>query len=318
MKYLFIDTNIYIACSLLIKHGHEPETIEKLNKLLNSNKLILILPEIIELEFFRELEVTLTQIKKSCDNFKKEFKKSKIFPSYLNDEKEKIFKIINQIYEKREESSKESKNRIMKLFKHNNVEKIPLNFDIFLNGYKRVLSGKKPCKSYKDEKKHIIDADSMIVESIIYFTKDKKNIDFILCSDNHKDFGIYEEEIKDHILHDDIKEDLPKNTKYYTDLFKVFDEELDSQVNVKEQKEIKNNLTVLETIQEERIKIVEAAKEYLANMQNTFKSIVSASRLQDYYLGGNLSDTLKEIDFFSKIQDKIKEEGNENNNNKDN
>ena len=62
MKYLFIDTNNFIACALLIKPKHSPKTIKKLSELLDSNKIKLILPEVVKIEFFRVVNTELDKI----------------------------------------------------------------------------------------------------------------------------------------------------------------------------------------------------------------------------------------------------------------
>lgn len=51
MKYIFIDTNIYIYCALITKGNYTTQTIDALNKAINTKETKLLMPEIIKLEF---------------------------------------------------------------------------------------------------------------------------------------------------------------------------------------------------------------------------------------------------------------------------
>lgn len=74
MKYLFVDTNNFIPCALLTEPGHSPTTISKLSKLLQSNKTKLILPDIVEIEFFRVVDLQLSIIEKQVNDLAKNCK----------------------------------------------------------------------------------------------------------------------------------------------------------------------------------------------------------------------------------------------------
>ena len=151
MKYLFIDTNNFVACALLIKPNHSPTTIKKLKELLDKNEIKLILPEIVEIEFLRVVDYELLKIERLVKSFKKnviDFGKAinENLASFLGTNKKNFIKSINSIYEKRQISSKLGKNIIKSLFEEKNTIKIPLTHEIFTNAFKRALGGKKPYK----------------------------------------------------------------------------------------------------------------------------------------------------------------------------
>ena len=55
-KYVLIDTDRYIDICFLDLEKNSRETLIKLEKLLNKSKFILLLPEVVELEFQRRFE----------------------------------------------------------------------------------------------------------------------------------------------------------------------------------------------------------------------------------------------------------------------
>ena len=247
MKYLFVDTNIFIACALLIKPNHSPKTIKKLREFLDSGEVKLILPEIVEIEFFRVVDTELSKIETVVNNFKKIIKDN--LPSYFGTEKEEHIKSAESIFKKRKESSEIAKEIINSLFNSKNTIKIPITYDIFIKAYKRALSGKKPYElkwcTECDELKDIINADCLIIESIISEINKLGKIEFIFCSDNNTDFAIFNEKEKKHIFHPEIKPDLPKNSKYYLHLTEALDAEFKAEIKQAEKDKLRKSLDYL-------------------------------------------------------------------------
>lgn len=274
MKYLFIDTNNFIACALLIKPKHSPKTIKKLSELLDSNKIKLILPEVVKIEFFRVVNTELDKIKNDVKNLKEIIKKE--FPTYLENEKINLNKLIEEIFTKRKSSSKSAKEEIDSLFSKKNVINIPINAEIFINAYKRALAGLKPynmkfwCLGC-DEPKNIINADSLIFESILSVTKKSGKIELIFCSENHTDFAIFDKKEKKHILHPELKSELPKNTKYYLHLTEVLDFEFKAKIKKAEKDKFKRNLEYIR----EDLPYVKSLVEYLEEQRKGIASMIS-------------------------------------------
>ena len=274
MKYLFIDTNNFIACALLIKPKHSPKTIKKLSELLDSNKIKLILPEVVKIEFFRVVNTELDKIKNDVNNLKEIIKKE--FPTYLENEKNNLNKLIEEIFTKRKSSSKSAKEEIDSLFSKKNVINIPINAEIFINAYKRALAGLKPynmkfwCLKC-DEPKNIINADSLIFESILSETKKSGKIELIFCSENHTDFAIFDKKEKKHILHPELKSELPKNTKYYLHLTEVLDFEFKAKIKKAEKDKFKRNLEYIR----EDLSYDKSLVEYLEEQRKGIASMIS-------------------------------------------
>lgn len=134
MKYISIDTNNYIYCSYLTRPDHTPETLESLKGILSENDDIkLLIPEVVELEFYKVLSNKYDNINKDIQKFIRDI--NKVIPDYLEDEKSSIIDEANRFLSKRSESKKAALEIFEEIIKFDNVIRIPLNSDIILNCY---------------------------------------------------------------------------------------------------------------------------------------------------------------------------------------
>ncbi|MDZ5609137.1 PIN domain-containing protein [Bacillus pseudomycoides] len=62
MKYLMLDTNIYIDMLVARYQAHKPESYRHLMKLLNHGEVRLIVPNIVKTEVFRHLDNEICKI----------------------------------------------------------------------------------------------------------------------------------------------------------------------------------------------------------------------------------------------------------------
>ena len=248
MKYIFIDTNIYIYCALITKGNYTTQTIDALNKAINTRDTKLLMPEIIKLEFEKKANsIFENDVINNINKLKKEIQNIS-FPEYLGEEKNKIEKNIDKLLEKRRENLKRVSNNIIKdIEESNNTVLINLTNDIFLKAYKRALRGDKPyngqiCNNCGNSG-HIVNADCIIAESIIdYFEKIEitERDELIFCSNNTKDFAEFNQTNNMHVLHNDIKKEMKLKVKYYNNLPDLLKNEFESKIDNVEIKEIKN------------------------------------------------------------------------------
>lgn len=158
------------------------------------------------------------------------------FPDHLKGDKDKYIKSIKKIFLKRKATSQSVKVKIKRLFKSKNVIKIPVSFEIFINAYQRVLSGRKPSKSEYcpecDRFINRIDSDCLIFKSILSRNEDLKDNELIFCSGNKKDFASHDEKAKKHILHPDLRTSFPKslNVRYYLYLAEALNQEFKTDI----------------------------------------------------------------------------------------
>jgi len=240
MKYVFIDTNIFISCAFLERKGDTVQQIEKLSQLINSNSIKLLLPEIVEIELERKTKDQLITIKSQVEKLKNTVIKS--FPGSLLTDKSNLLKEIDGMFKKREVSSHSASKKLNKIFKSENVIKIPLYQKIFFNAYKRALKGLKPSKA---ERKIIIDQDCLIIESINNSILKFVIKELIFCSANVNDFALKKDTKNKFVIHPELVPPLPKETRFYNNLPEMFDIEFNLKISEDESKSTKLNLEYL-------------------------------------------------------------------------
>jgi len=245
MKYFFIDTNNFISCALLQEASHGPETIDKLSEVLASNKTKLLLPEVVEIEFFREVDTNYYSIEKAVKSLTKNL--SDNFPSLLNKDKDDFIRSAHDILKKRNDAKIIAKPKIKSLFNCKNVIRIHLNSEIFINAFKRAIAGKKPYKySYCaecKELKNVINSDCLIFESLLYKLRElNEKAELIFCNNNIEHFAEYDEKKKTHILNHELRDDLPNGTsvKYYRHFAVALNFEFSAKIKKADIQEITN------------------------------------------------------------------------------
>lgn len=246
MKYIFADTNIFIYCALITKGNYTTQTIDNLYKIINREDVKLLMPEVVKLEFNNKAKsIFKNDVTNNINRVKQEIKNIS-FPDYLGEEKSEIEKNIENLLKEREQNLERVSNKILaNILENQNTIWLNLNNDIFLNAYKRALSGRKPHKgSYNSSSGDIeqsINADCIIIESLIDYFKNKETEEdeLLFCSNNTKDFALFSKENNIHEIHPEIKEDLKIKVKYYNNLPDLLKYEFKSNINKNETQKIK-------------------------------------------------------------------------------
>jgi hypothetical protein len=187
MNYLVLDTNIYINLCLKRKNNVTAPCLISLSELLKTDQIKIVLPEIIRIEFLR--------------NIGPEFKNSQIFLKTVINQIDKIVLPHDMPDRLRQKTTKnlmdilskfkniniqEQIRPILDLMEHRNTVLVPTTDALILKAFRRVVEKKAPAHN-KNKKS---EADCLIVESIIsYFsTVDDKNKVFFI-TDNKSDFA---------------------------------------------------------------------------------------------------------------------------------
>ncbi len=184
VPYILIDTNIFIQCCVLeLEKGDDLSVLQKLNTLQAAEKLNILLPEVVELEFYRRLDKKVEMVKRHIADYKKQIGKD----SNL-DEKVKADMIskIGECLEEREKNAEVVKTEIEKIFKSKSTIKLPITADDLVNALKCSLREDKP---YSSGVGFNIQPDVLIVEAARKYFKDKQGYTFYLCSNNKSDFA---------------------------------------------------------------------------------------------------------------------------------
>ena len=235
MKYLLLDTNIYVDMIINRDKSHNTHLFENFLKLLNSNKIKLIVPEVVKTETFRHIKNEINNIGKDVDNLSSNIKnlhwinkaeELDKFNKDLSKLKDGVDSLKTEFYKNSDSYEKHYKSLFDKIFTNKNSITVNENMDIILKAKQREIHKKRPYH-YRENKDSVADA---IIGDIIKLDKD--DIIYFL-SKNKKDFS---EEKNKNILHKDIMKDIKeksvfKNIEYRLNLaetlHKEFKKELD-------------------------------------------------------------------------------------------
>ena len=222
-KYLFVDTCNFIQCCFLEIEGDDINVLMTLHKLLNEDKVKLLLPEIIKIEFIKIFNSKKEDLFCEINKHKKEI----MMNGRLNKKpKDDIKKIIDLYMKKKETTAEKVKLEIESIFKHKNTIQsgLELTPNIFVEAYKVYLKDEKPYRNNKkkDDSKQdkIIQNDCLIIETLKSFLNLQSNYTFYFCSQNKIDFGDFNKKNKKFYIHQDIKEKF-KNIDYFENLGKL-------------------------------------------------------------------------------------------------
>lgn len=234
MKYLMLDTNIYIDMVVARNGSHKAESYNQLKKLLDYGEIRLIVPKIVITEVFRHLDNEIDKIGNSINEIKKRAnnlywinhnEELEKFNKILNPAKSSINKLVEEFQKNSEEYKTEYRELLNKLYLNKNSFVIEENKDIVFRAMQRSIYKKRPFHyGGKDNDKDSI-ADAIIIESLINIKRlidinDEDVIYFI--SRNPVDFSVDNNKNKN-ILHNDILSDIQEqgidNSVKYSTLF---------------------------------------------------------------------------------------------------
>jgi hypothetical protein len=244
MKYIFIDTNIYVYSAISSQKQHQIESFEKLRKVLENNRAILLVPEIVRVEFERKIEGLYQRIKKYFEDLFEEINTGSDrfkLPPYLDGEKKKLLAAMRDIGREKDKKYENMKNEINSLLSLDTVRTISLDSEIFIRAYIRGLKGEKPFKIKTEDsrkKDELIEdvgwlSDALIVESLISESRKLGGENtLIFCSNNVKDFAVQSKDQKKHLIHPQIKKDLKfKEIVFYSNFPDVLEMEFEEVVS---------------------------------------------------------------------------------------
>jgi hypothetical protein len=246
MKYIFIDTNLFIE---VITSNEGGNILDSVLKQLNKKNVKIILPEVIKIEILTQysywkkgvadsVRMNLTTknilgIREELTNKEKNNRKKQTgeteaekIDSVIESDIEKIAKKIQSHYES-------ISNKIEIIFTHKNTNLVELTDHILLAGMRRSVLKKSPyTKTEKStENAHTKDIDCIAFESLLAFLEghheEFKDATLIMCVSD-KDYLSEDGE-----LHDDLKKDINLKYKCYKTIREMMDKELHIKTNIK-------------------------------------------------------------------------------------
>jgi hypothetical protein len=216
MLYAFIDSNIWIRIVSQGRPGCEYEHFESLRRLVENGKLLLLLPEVVRLEFKKKWRTFEGDILKGVDDIERAFDtQTKHIWSEIEDIKAGTIAFLKESKRGKLQAAVKHFNEIDDLFDHGNVRKIAFTPEINHLGRKRIM-----CGGLATVDKNSSHADACIIESLLYglthcdIEKDR----MLFCSENVRDFALPTN--SGHLLHPEVGGGLPPSV-FCTDLKKM-------------------------------------------------------------------------------------------------
>ncbi|MFA5413445.1 MAG: PIN domain-containing protein [Patescibacteria group bacterium] len=209
-QIVFIDTNIFISCALEQIDDLDIDVLKKIENKVDSGKMVLVVPEVIEKEIFDEHKKIFKEIKDNinCIDSSKIFGSSKEKDQFKKIH-EKITKSIKDNVKSVEDIERSNEDIIKRIMSHKNTKKIPLTGDILIRGMVRSSLKEPPWTENPRKTAYVKDLDCIAFESFLKFLEDSK-IDkkqkCILCVDD-KD---YFEDCGKKLLNEGVKTSIKK------------------------------------------------------------------------------------------------------------
>lgn len=213
-RYLCIDTCVLVGCCLLETErdtGIE-KALETLREKLDAGDLVLLVPEVVIIEFPKVLRKRLGEMGKIAETLASEVGKEKGPNSFKPKVTGEIQEFIREVVTKRAENAERVRGIVQTLFSHPSTRVLPITTDSLLEAFKLSLAGEKPSK----EKSPTLQGDCVIVTLLQSWLQDKDNYELYLCSSNTADFS-ETGEVSSTRIHPDIAKRF-EQIEYHTNL----------------------------------------------------------------------------------------------------
>lgn len=220
MDYLILDTNIYINLCLRRADSVTAPCLDALKKLLDENRLRIVLPEIVKIEFMRnikpEFESSQNFIKTVINNIDKIVLPHNITSALRKQTTSHLRKILSKFENMNVQQQIEP---VIAIMDHKNTDVIQTTEKLLIHTIKRVIERRAPAHN----KNKRSEADCLIVEAILsYFSKVKDSNKVFFVTDNKSDFS---DPNKSSELHPDLQHSFSKaNIHYNPHLAKILKE----------------------------------------------------------------------------------------------
>ena len=332
MKYLALDTNIYLDMVVSRNPSHKPEAYNQMKRLLDYGEIKLVVPSIVRREVERHINSEIEKIYAHLKVVKKNVEslywinnidEMKIYREKLPNASRAINELKNLFETNKEKYILDAIQIFENLFSHKNAIFLDETADILFKAQLRQLHKKRPFHNNDQEKDSL--ADAVIIESLIEYTNNSllKYEHMYFITRNTKDFSVKGENDK---LHPEIQESISslnlENQFHYRILFNNtliddfkfeaehagFLEELEEEMEEERLKELDDmysehhrELVGLPSISSDWEEIVNECNEfeYFKNQLNDYKDelISQYDNLSEEYFA--LRDELKKMDLTS-------------------
>ncbi len=274
MKFVVIDTDIYLNCALINEPGHDSQVLSQLEMALKTHEAILLLPEVIELEFLNRQKQALERMRERVNTAKQSIKDINFLSNLSKDRGElpeikELLRTADEVVETRQQNLAEVSHLLGDMFSSPIVKRLSLTPDIMVRGYKRALARRRPASAASAQSQ--LDADCMIIETLLGFfehhyfehnhSKEKSSAPNILlfCSANKEHFAYSDDNGKGYVIHPDISLDFTKYDVcviYYSSLVELINQEFTGAIDEEEALKYRQMQEVLAAPSPDPVRIV--------------------------------------------------------------
>ncbi|NFO40476.1 hypothetical protein FDB42_10235 [Clostridium botulinum] len=245
MKYLMLDTNIYIDMVVSRNKSYNTETYEALKKLLDYGEIKLLIPNVVITEVFRHIDNEINKVGRLVTDMKREVKdlywinyaeQLEKFNANLKPIKSGLNVLVSEFSANNDNYKLQYKQLFNELFNHENAIVLHENENIVFKAMQRSIYKKRPFHYNARDIDKDSSADAIIIESLINIDELIDNINesdkIYFISRNPVDFS---DDADRNLLHDDIRcslEDkgMSDRVKYSTLFSKTLSDEFKDEI----------------------------------------------------------------------------------------
>jgi len=197
MKYILLDSNIYIRFITQGRPGCEPTHFDALAKLVDGDSYSLLLPEVVELEcekfshnYERDVETRLAPLAEAL--------KVQIW-NEVEDVAQGLKAQFDELKAQKLKDALKRNSWLQQFWQAKNVIRLPLTPEILFAAKKRLIAGRMPkperanpekAKPEKPKPDRLQDCDASTIESMLVFFTPEKRLDatLLFCTENVGEF----------------------------------------------------------------------------------------------------------------------------------
>lgn len=203
MKYVFLDTCVIVDCAFTRKEKTSPKLLVRLMERLGDNGVILLLPEVVQLELEKVLPQTMSAAAKSFGAVKKSVQEVAENSLLSHSAEAKLLDAVNAARAELNSDVKDALDLINSISKESDkCIVLPLEQGDLIVATKIAIKGNKPSKSKAEW--GLVQEDCLIVAALERFMIDKPDAEIAICSSNTTDFATKAGDVEGFVLHEQI------------------------------------------------------------------------------------------------------------------
>lgn len=218
MRYVFIDTNIWLRMISQGRPGCEFSYLDELRSQIEDSRITLLMPEIVQLELRKSRRSFNERVDLEVGKLLKDLESITRKPTWteIEDIRESLGDFVSSQAKEKISAATARFDNVETLLALPTILVLPFTQEIHFRGRRRLMMGRMPFPENQAL------SDACLLESLADFflrngSRDEHELCF--CSENVKDFGLVAKDR--HIIHPLHKEELPAATEYCISLEKA-------------------------------------------------------------------------------------------------